>query len=457
MKDRIYEYLDGRSAGSEEIAVEVLKLKGASGMMADKVVEAAVFDDTRFARYSNGFWYLKPSERDIHKIAFISMGLKFSGDVGDPHLVALAASRFMTTGPQSPFGETRVRGETETAGFMAFSRFRKDAIPIGFRLSGTLKAINRVGRKLTGEPSLDEGICLFRLGRLLFPDQPISSLEKLADAVGRTYVTDRDCEGEARFQAEIFLHLVDRLGEEPGTLEQLMSSLYLESEPLDFEAYAFDERYLGDLPQDPGVYVMRDQNGTVIYVGKSVNLRERVGSYFARRASRSEKTKGILDRIWSVEVVVVGSELEALLQEARLIADSKPEFNTQIEVHNRENESSKSVHFILLLPSADPECIELFCVRTGRGIDQVRIRSDLADWETSQNRISRFFFDQIDPAAHDVMGRDLEILKRWMRKYREEVNWVDMDDRGDIEGTMQVLQDFVRGFESEGWEKVWRV
>ena len=48
MKDRIYEYLDGRSAGSEEIAVEVLKLKGASGMMADKVVEAAVFDDTRF-------------------------------------------------------------------------------------------------------------------------------------------------------------------------------------------------------------------------------------------------------------------------------------------------------------------------------------------------------------------------------------------------------------------------
>jgi hypothetical protein len=54
-------------------------------------------------------------------------------------------------------------------------------------------------------------------------------------------------------------------------------------------------------------------------------------------------------------------------------------------------------------------------------------------------------------------SRDLEILKRWMRKYREEVNWVDMDDNGNHEDTMRVLVDYVRGFEAEGWEKVWRV
>lgn len=456
MRNRIYEYLEGRCARSEEIAVEVLKLAGASGVVADKIVQAAVSDDTRISRDAEGFWFLKPSARSIQKTAFLSLSPKYSVNSGFPQLESLSAVRFNTTGPQALFGETRLQGETEKAGFLCFARFWDGAVPVAFRLNGVLSATNRTSRRVNGKSLMDEGICLFRLGRLMYPDQPIPSIEALADAVGVAYVTERECDGEAQLQAEIFLHLLGRVGKDISTVEELLYRLHPDDTPLDFEAYAFDERYLNDLPQDPGVYVMRDRTGTVIYVGKSVNLRERVGTYFAKRSTSSEKTRGILERIWSVEVEVVGSELEALLLESQMISKSRPEFNTQMEVHISEETSQREIHFVLLLPSSDPESLELFCVRNGKGIDRIRVRRDLADWVHARDEISGYFHDTIvdKNGVSEEDQRDIEILKRWMKKYRDQVNWVDMDDSED---TMRVLEEYVQNCESEGWEKVWRV
>jgi excinuclease ABC subunit C len=88
---------------------------------------------------------------------------------------------------------------------------------------------------------------------------------------------------------------------------------------------------LEDLPTSPGVYLMKDREGTVVYVGKAVNLRARVRSYFQPGSSDTRSFVATLDRLLGdIEVILVGSEKEALLLESTLIKRHKPRFNVRL-------------------------------------------------------------------------------------------------------------------------------
>ncbi len=84
------------------------------------------------------------------------------------------------------------------------------------------------------------------------------------------------------------------------------------------------------LDATPGVYLMKDRDGHVIYVGKAASLRSRVGSYFVPSADLSPKKQGMLDVVADFDVIPCEGEWEALLMEARLIKDIRPRFNTQL-------------------------------------------------------------------------------------------------------------------------------
>ncbi len=84
---------------------------------------------------------------------------------------------------------------------------------------------------------------------------------------------------------------------------------------------------LGNLPTQPGVYLFRDANGKVIYVGKAKNLRNRVRSYFQKSRNLDPKTQRLVQRVQSIEVILVDSEVEALILEANLIKEHKPRYN----------------------------------------------------------------------------------------------------------------------------------
>lgn len=91
------------------------------------------------------------------------------------------------------------------------------------------------------------------------------------------------------------------------------------------------EEKLDALPNRPGVYLMKDRGGRVIYVGKAVNLRNRVKSYFTRGSSDSRAFVQLLDRVlFDLETVVVSTEKEALLLENELIKKHRPRFNVQL-------------------------------------------------------------------------------------------------------------------------------
>ncbi len=84
-------------------------------------------------------------------------------------------------------------------------------------------------------------------------------------------------------------------------------------------------------PQTPGVYLMKDEAGTVLYVGKAVNLRSRAGSYFLAEAARDLRTRELVKHIRDIDYIPADNEVDALLKEARLIKDIRPRFNKDLK------------------------------------------------------------------------------------------------------------------------------
>jgi excinuclease ABC subunit C len=100
----------------------------------------------------------------------------------------------------------------------------------------------------------------------------------------------------------------------------------------------FSEKILGTLstlPAKPGCYLYRDKVGTIIYVGKAINLRNRVRSYFHADASHDSKTRRLVREITDIEWILVGSELEALILEMNLIKKHRPKYNIRLKDDKR--------------------------------------------------------------------------------------------------------------------------
>ncbi len=87
---------------------------------------------------------------------------------------------------------------------------------------------------------------------------------------------------------------------------------------------------LENLPTNPGCYLYKDKEQAIIYVGKAVNLRNRVRSYFQKSASHSPKTKRLVAAIADMEWIVVDTELEALILECSLIKKHRPKYNIRL-------------------------------------------------------------------------------------------------------------------------------
>src|SRR5947209_4965062 len=80
-------------------------------------------------------------------------------------------------------------------------------------------------------------------------------------------------------------------------------------------------------PPSPGVYLMKDAQGRVLYVGKAKNLRNRASHYFTKIAAAEERTSDLVKLICDIDFVACDSDVDALLMEARLIKDVQPRFN----------------------------------------------------------------------------------------------------------------------------------
>lgn len=89
-------------------------------------------------------------------------------------------------------------------------------------------------------------------------------------------------------------------------------------------------KQLSQLPESPGVYIMRDAKGVIIYVGKATSLKNRVRSYFQAGVAKSAKTTAQMKAVESIEWIVVSSPEEALVLECNLIKEHNPKYNIML-------------------------------------------------------------------------------------------------------------------------------
>lgn len=107
-----------------------------------------------------------------------------------------------------------------------------------------------------------------------------------------------------------------------------------------------------DFPQSPGVYLMKDTTGVVIYVGKAKNLRSRAGSYFLAAAAQEIRTADWVHEIADIDFMVCRSEVDALLTESRLIKDIQPR-------HNRDLKDDKTFPYLMITTHEDFPRVEV--------------------------------------------------------------------------------------------------
>lgn len=88
---------------------------------------------------------------------------------------------------------------------------------------------------------------------------------------------------------------------------------------------------LKTLPTNPGVYLMKDKDGKIIYVGKAINLKNRVRSYFRAQPREAVKTKALVRHIEDLEYIIVDNETEALVLECNLIKKYRPKYNISLK------------------------------------------------------------------------------------------------------------------------------
>src|SRR5688500_6181378 len=90
------------------------------------------------------------------------------------------------------------------------------------------------------------------------------------------------------------------------------------------------EAKLRSLPAQPGVYLMKDAEGVIVYVGKATSLRARVRSYLQGGAQHDIRTREMVRRVADLDTIVVRSEAEALILENNLIQENRPRFNINL-------------------------------------------------------------------------------------------------------------------------------
>lgn len=130
---------------------------------------------------------------------------------------------------------------------------------------------------------------------------------------------------------------------------------------VEFElAYRRAAEKVREFPQTPGVYLMKDSAGRVIYIGKATNLRSRAGSYFQKGADLEFRTQWV-GEICDIDYIGCDSEVDALLMEARLIKDIQPK-------HNKELKDDKTFPYLMITTHEDFPRVEVTRQPRDRGV-----------------------------------------------------------------------------------------
>jgi DNA polymerase-3 subunit epsilon len=209
---------------------------------------------------------------------------------------------------------------------------------VAFDIAFLNAELARLDRPPLSNPTLDT----LPLAVALVPRLRRPNLDAVANALGVMAPRRHRADADAAITAACFARLATRAAERGATTWDALAALAAggaarpaePARPARRGWSVMDRAWLDAIPSRPGVYLMRDAAGTIVYIGKAKNLRNRVRSYYSQPLGLTRKMDGLLETVKRIDVEVVGSELEALLLESRLIKQELPRYNIQLRYYD---------------------------------------------------------------------------------------------------------------------------
>src|SRR4051794_13102642 len=210
---------------------------------------------------------------------------------------------------------------------------------IGFDIAFLNAELRRITRPPVTNPTIDTVPMAMRvLGRTMRP-----SLDRVAHALGMPVRDKHRALADAELTAAVALQMMAVALENGDSLDRFVNqrSGGAIRPPTSTRASTLDRGHLEALPRKPGVYLMYDADGRILYVGKAKSLRDRVASYYSQPLGYTRKMDGLIEAIARIEHEETGSELVALLLESQLIRRHQPPYNRML----RNSESYPYIRF----------------------------------------------------------------------------------------------------------------
>jgi DNA polymerase-3 subunit epsilon len=355
--DRLVELVEERRGPvhADEAARHLFKLASSPTALARSLLDEVVADDARLAWSGDAVWLTAPAGSDLllEDATFVVVDLETTGlRPGRAAIVEIGAARlrgfeehetfqtFVNPRTPLPVAITALTGienrdvrrappvESAVRRFLAFAG---DSVLVAHNAAFDLAFLDRETERLTGRRLAAPVVDTLGLARRLLAGRaPRASLAALSFFVGTSVRPCHRALPDAQATGEVLFHLIG-LAQERGarTVADLCELAATRPRRL------YSKRALAHgAPTRPGVYLFRDRNETVLYVGRARDLRARLRSYFRSERQRPavEAALGAVERI---EWRVCGSEVEAALEELRLIRELRPAANARASRPNR--------------------------------------------------------------------------------------------------------------------------
>lgn len=455
MQEQVRNFLErsGGHASSLAIASHVLRLRNATPAMAERVVSALLQDKNRFVADGLGNWYLARTNSENTKqqaerscLIFTPMSaqeLKTARRVvfGWRYLAEHATPRIFEVMLDDVTQPAREECRLPQCSRQEFAQHYLPELQMSvlwaWNISTALAALRRITLNMP-EAWLPAGrIPLQKLTRKLLslnrPPQLAFVYEKLLHTKPRSESWEDQIEAQAEVWRALQTHCATR-----GLLTWEQIAHFAQAPPrADFSQFDFDEKMIANLPEQPGVYVMKDRDGRVIYVGKAANLRTRVRGYFANAFTEEAKLRQMLKQVAQLHYELFDTELEALLREQVLIKRFRPALNRQVEVH--EAAAARSEQIIFLVPlQAKPEGakngrvvvyflsahkLQRVPINLAR-IPRVRLREVMAEFIATEAQKVGMLPKQ---------RTQVEIAQRWVQQNRGRISSLTIEEHASIE------------------------
>lgn len=224
---------------------------------------------------------------------------------------------------------------------------------------------------------------------------------------------------------------------------------------------------INQFPKTPGIYMMKDKNGDIIYVGKSKKLRDRIKSYFVNSANHSRKVTRMVKGIYDIEIITTDTELDALLLECEMIKKIRPIYNKLMK--NHENYKYIKIHknlyypYIEVVKDIDDDNLYFGPYSMKRKVEEIKeilvgfykIRSckrlvKCVKYDLNQciapcrETITKEEYDKIlDKVKDTLMGKNKDILKILENKMQDEILKLNFEKASIINNRRDLLKSFL--------------